>query len=256
MIERPQEEVVGFARLSQLIDKGSSEVTGATLRQTFKEGKITQEELNDLNSKLIERMEYSEEGISDAAIRLEKESITDHLTGIFNRRGLERELHAAIQRLNSKKDESEDEVKKFEKKRKASTDHILFFLIDLNAFKPINDTYGHEVGDEALKLVARYLEEEAIDRKGRGARFGGDEFALLQETEGDVTSVDLQRIARRVQKKINSRLSMPTKKGELKFTVSVGCAMLKRGENKTAKELRDEADAQMYLMKAENGAGK
>ena len=92
--------------------------------------------------------------------RLEALSHEDALTGLLNRRGFERDLAHAIQFM----------------RRYRSTLGLL--MIDLDGFKPINDTLGHAAGDAALQHVAKLFE-----RHTRGsdsvARLGGDEFAVI-----------------------------------------------------------------------------
>ena len=84
-------------------------------------------------------------------LKLAKASITDSLTGLLNRRGLN-------ERLEQLKEQ-----------------HYTIFYIDLDGFKPINDSYGHLVGDEFLKQTAQTLQNK-IHPNAICARLGGDEF--------------------------------------------------------------------------------
>ena len=87
--------------------------------------------------------------------------VTDNLTGINNRVQLLKKLDEQI--LNLKKDE-----------------RLYFLFIDIDAFKQINDIYGHAEGDRALKTVAGVLKDVCAKTNGFCARYGGDEFALIQ----------------------------------------------------------------------------
>ncbi len=99
----------------------------------------------------------------DARIRhLESLSVTDELTGLLNRRGFNRELDRALARA-----------------RRTGETGVLV-LIDLDHFKPINDTHGHEAGDRLLIALAERL-EAATRTYDRTARLGGDEFAVWME---------------------------------------------------------------------------
>lgn len=104
----------------------------------------------------------------DSAIRLERaqsEALTDALTGAYNRRFLETRLSEEMRRAS-----------------KLGYPTSLMFL-DLDKFKEVNDTYGHDVGDQLLRNVAALLRSElrAVDVV---ARFGGDEFVVvLPETD-------------------------------------------------------------------------
>ncbi len=85
---------------------------------------------------------------------------TDELTGLLNRRGFQYELDRALASA-----------------RRYDERGILIY-VDLDGFKPINDTYGHAAGDEALRQVAGLLREN-VRSSDHVARLGGDEFAAL-----------------------------------------------------------------------------
>ncbi len=91
---------------------------------------------------------------------LERLAMTDELTGLMNRRG----FHAQLQRTLAAAQRYEDEG--------------LLVYIDLDGFKPINDTYGHDAGDKVLRRVAKLLINNVRDSDYVG-RLGGDEFAVL-----------------------------------------------------------------------------
>lgn len=93
----------------------------------------------------------------DVAMALvERSSVTDHLTGVLNRRGFFRELERC-----------ED-----------STSTWRLAMVDLDDFKQLNDRHGHGLGDAALRHVAQWLITQ-IGEDGRVGRLGGDEFALV-----------------------------------------------------------------------------
>jgi diguanylate cyclase (GGDEF)-like protein len=97
--------------------------------------------------------------------QLESLAVTDPLTGLLNRRGFEREMERALATARRYRDIG------------------VLIYVDLDGFKPINDTLGHAAGDEVLKRVAQILVENVRD-SDRVARVGGDEFvALLTRTE-------------------------------------------------------------------------
>jgi diguanylate cyclase (GGDEF)-like protein len=87
----------------------------------------------------------------------------DKLTGLANRRGFLEQLHEWKVRLGGK-------------------ERCAVFLIDLDDFKPINDLYGHRVGDEVLRIVAQRLNTKLAGRASQ-ARIGGDEFGVASEAE-------------------------------------------------------------------------
>jgi len=198
------------------------------------------EEVENINFKLA-RIEAENAELKEENERLKGLITLDYLTGILNRGVLDKELAEAKERLKNTKEENE--------KRKSHPGHILFFIIDVDNLKIINDGYGHHKGDEALKLVASCLEEEAIERGGKAARVGGDEFAILQESTGILTAAELKVVSLRIQDKINSHLFILNDGKKLGFTISVGSAILNQGEDKNINQLKIEADQAMYKKK-------
>src|SRR5207245_4052528 len=93
----------------------------------------------------------------DAVGRL---AATDALTGLANRRTLETELDRAVARAR--------------RRRKP----VSFVLLDVDHFKALNDTFGHQAGDEVLRDVARSLATQ-VRPEATVARYGGEEFAVL-----------------------------------------------------------------------------
>ncbi|MCW8835991.1 MAG: GGDEF domain-containing protein [Rhodospirillales bacterium] len=96
----------------------------------------------------------------DRIAELERLAITDDLTGLFNRRGFEMELQRSMANATRHKE----------------TAVVVF--IDLDGFKPINDTYGHAAGDAVLQQVAGLL-RDGIRETDAACRIGGDEFAVI-----------------------------------------------------------------------------
>jgi diguanylate cyclase (GGDEF)-like protein len=155
---------------------------------------------------------------------MESIATSDPLTGVLNRRGFERD---AAQRLT----QSEDDA----------TGALLF--IDLNDFKNINDQFGHEVGDQLLKVAAARLKKSlrSCDIIGRP---GGDEFVAL------VPDVDSQ-VADKLAKRLTSSLEEPYNIGRqtLVCKASIGLSLYPKNANTLTGLLR-EADQAMYRAKA------
>jgi diguanylate cyclase (GGDEF)-like protein len=165
--------------------------------------------------------------ITDRKIKerqMESIATSDPLTGVLNRRGFERD---AAQRLTDSADDA--------------TGALLF--IDLNEFKGINDEFGHEVGDQLLKIAAARLRKSlrSCDIIGRP---GGDEFvALVPDVDSDV--------ADRLAKRLTKSLEEPYNIGQQKLTcaASIGLALYPQNANTLTGLLR-EADQAMYRAKA------
>ncbi len=116
-------------------------------------------------------------------------------------------------------------------------------MIDIDDFKKINDTYGHNVGDDALKLLSRTIVEKARGTELKYCRWGGEEFLLLGKcvnSEIPKDYLDELRLA------INSR-TIWTSMGRGKMTVTIGAGKYKVGED--SKEWINFVDKQLYVGK-------
>ncbi|MGB0909589.1 MAG: EAL domain-containing protein [Nitrospirales bacterium] len=153
----------------------------------------------------------------------------DHLTGLANRGLFHERLHYAIARCN----------------RNDTAMAILF--LDLDHFKNINDSHGHEYGDEVLKNVASRL-KKCIREVDTGVRMGGDEFAVLLD---EVSSVeDVGTIAQRLLDLV--RQPMVVQDQELRITCSLGITIYP-WDCSMAQDLLKHSDTAMYRAKAKGG---
>lgn len=155
-------------------------------------------------------------------------SITDPLTGLFNRRHFESNLDREFSRAKRYKND------------------LSFAIIDIDFFKKINDTYGHCCGDYVLKEVA-YLISNTFRISDMVFRYGGEEFVvILTETPLENSVIPLERLRKAVE---NSNFTFNHE--EIKVTVSIGAASV---ENDVANawEMFDLADKALYSAK-ENG---
>lgn len=98
-------------------------------------------------------------------VAVERVAVTDELTGLLNRRGFEAELQRAMAAARRYREEG------------------VLVYVDLDGFKPVNDTHGHAAGDEVLRRVARVL-ADGVRPTDYVARLGGDEFAILLTRTG------------------------------------------------------------------------
>ncbi len=117
-------------------------------------------------------------------------------------------------------------------------------FIDLDGFKPINDSFGHETGDRVLVAVARLL-ESCVRRTETVARWGGDEFVIL--LEGDGAPIGAERVARQV---VDGIAALATELN-VKLGASIGTAVSFAGES--SDELVQRADEAMYRAKRRGG---
>jgi diguanylate cyclase (GGDEF)-like protein len=159
-------------------------------------------------------------------LELAHQAMHDPLTGLPNRALLLDRLGQALSRA-----------------RRHGVPFALFFM-DLNGFKPINDTLGHGVGDQLLVGVADRL-RDVLRESDTAARFGGDEFTLLCENISD------ERNAVELVKRILNSVETPFVLGneKLSITASIGIAIGGAGPDDTAEALIHAADEAMYRAK-------
>ena len=164
--------------------------------------------------------------------RLLRSGYTDFLTGFHNRRY----LHARLR----------EELARAQRARQS----IVCLMIDLDHFKRINDQYGHLAGDAVLREVAQRIDAE-MRISDTGARFGGDEFALVL-SEAAIT--DGEKVAARVLHAVRNQPVLIGKVAET-ITLSIGLAAATPGPGMRdykvlAERLMAEADAALYRAKS------
>lgn len=182
--------------------------------------------LFELNQTLESRVTQRTLELSEMNQRLENMAMTDVLTGLPNRRQamvvLEREWQNA----------SND----------GST--LACMMIDADGFKQINDTCGHDAGDEVLRQLARCL-SHAVRNDDVVCRLGGDEFLII------CTNTPLEgamRTAEKLRQEV-SELHIPAGQGHWHGSISVGVAV-RQASHKALEELLKAADEGVYLAKA------
>ncbi len=161
------------------------------------------------------------EAMRSSLDNLSYEVVHDELTGLYNRAGFD-----AIE-------------------GKAAPGETALLVIDIDRFKSVNDTYGHEIGDKALKRVADVLRDN-FRAEDHVCRIGGDEFAVLMKTGG----LNLRKSIEHKTKRINDALNRA--EGNVPpIALSVGAA-LGAGE-RDMNEMFRHADRALYKVKAEGG---
>jgi diguanylate cyclase (GGDEF)-like protein len=164
----------------------------------------------------------------EAEAAIHQMAFYDDLTGLPNRRLLESQLEQDMAR---------------------STRHgklLAVCMLDLDGFKPINDGYGHDAGDEVLAALGQRL--RAVLRKSDFvARLGGDEFVLLVE---DITDLDdLTRVLDKAQKAITAPIPL-SNGAAVRLQASIGVCLHPFGEEETGDQLLRCADQALYESKA------
>ncbi|MET7638632.1 EAL domain-containing protein [Streptomyces sp. NPDC005438] len=137
--------------------------------------------------------------------------------------------------------------------RRGGDGEAAVLYIDLDGFKAVNDTAGHQAGDELLIQAARRL-RESVRAGDTAARLGGDEFAALIQGDGNREGPDRDRRIREIADRLRVRLSEPYQVdgAELRVAASIGVAFAEPGITPAA--LMRHADVAMYRAK-ESGKG-
>jgi diguanylate cyclase (GGDEF)-like protein len=183
----------------------------------------------DEAGKLMADVRYTLENL-DATIRsLEGLSVTDPLTGLLNRREVEKRLAEDAARV------------------RRSGNALTLAVVDVNDFKAINDTFGHQMGDVCIRHVAEVIRRN-IRESDWLARWGGDEFiiALHDLSPFVATELVLQRIVRDLK---DSPARLPQGE-ELVLSITIG-AIRHSGET-DLRDLLTKADEAMYEAKRED----
>ncbi|MBN1273710.1 MAG: diguanylate cyclase [Candidatus Aminicenantes bacterium] len=166
---------------------------------------------------------------------LERLSIQDHLTGIFNHRMFSQFLNYEWKRA----------IRRYLP--------ISLIMIDIDFFKLYNDNYGHMAGDDCLRKVAVSLQQVGQRSSDMVARYGGDEFVMvLSETDKE----GAYRVAEKARSLIE-RIKIPHETSLIStyVTISLGCATIKPQRNQNASILLKAADGALYLSK-QNGRNR
>jgi len=153
---------------------------------------------------------------------------TDFLTNLPNRRAFVTAIDATIRERDAES-------------------HFALGLLDLNRFKAVNDTFGHEAGDQLLQMVASRLLEE-VGNEGMVARLGGDEFGIL------LPCVSSSADARKTGVRILAAVNRPVAIGDRSFEVTASCGLTIAARTKDMTPSRIMADADLALYQAKEGA--
>ena len=149
----------------------------------------------------------------------------DYLTGVLNRRGLDIKM--------------EEKIKTSQQSKK----NFAAIMMDIDNFKTINDTYGHDEGDKAIKITADIL-SDLFGREASIGRFGGDEFCVITD---NVSAIELDELILQTREKLaNVR---DKRKWHPDVDLSCGYAIYNYTTNLSREEFADNIDELMYTQK-------
>ena len=185
----------------------------------------------DENRKLEEKLDQSSAELQQMRQDMQNlrvEALTDTLTGIPNRKAFDAELKSrAADALNRGKP-------------------LSVIMIDIDYFKIFNDTFGHQVGDQVLRLVAKTI-ADSLRSTELLARYGGEEFVIIAS---QTKLREAEKVAERIRQKIATKDIINQSKNEKlgRLSVSLGVAQLEPGE--PLLQLIERADRALYKAKA------
>ncbi len=182
------------------------------------------------NRNLEEKLDQSAEKMKDLQRDLElirKEALTDGLTGLSNRKAFDVEIRRVI-------GESRNDGKSFS-----------LLMMDIDHFKAFNDNFGHQVGDQVLRLVARTM-VEGVKGRDIAARYGGEEFAIILP---DTPLRAGMAVAEHLREAVATKDVVNRNTGEKlgRITLSAGVAEFQTDEDRET--LIERADAALYTAK-------
>jgi len=159
-----------------------------------------------------------------------KESLTDPLTGIANRKAFDEAVRQALAQ------------------RAQTSEPVTLLLCDIDHFKSFNDSWGHQTGDQVLRLVASCL-SESVKGRDTAARYGGEEFAVLLRGTGVEAAT---RVAEQIRRTVETKKLVKKSTGDVLGSITISIGVAGFGADETAETVIRRADACLYGAK-QNG---
>ncbi|HEY9118470.1 MAG TPA: diguanylate cyclase, partial [Marinobacter sp.] len=181
------------------------------------------------NETLEQKVQERTEELREVNRKLQQLSDTDQLTDISNRRSLERYLKHTFQRAM------------------VDGKSIAVLLIDVDHFKPVNDTHGHQAGDDCLKVIAGRIQAHSRWPGDMVARYGGEEFCVVLPDTNEQTAV---MVGERIREGIEAE-PIPTRAGPMELTISLGAHAAVPGPDDNSESFLERADQALYRSKQE-----
>ncbi len=213
-------------RLSAATGELGGERSPADVRKLV-DGLIAATRAMEHRAKSLEgELQASSQQVTELRVKLadvRKESMTDPLTNIANRKAFDEAMRAALAAAHD-------------------GESVSLLMCDIDHFKTFNDTWGHQTGDQVLRLVAVCLSENV---KGRdtAARYGGEEFAvLLRGTSLDAAT----RVANQIRASVETRKLVKKSTGDILGTITISIGVAELAYTDTVEGVIRRADACLY----------
>jgi len=213
--------------LSAATGQLGGERSPADLR-TLVDGLISATRAMEIRAKSLEgELQASSQQVSELRVKLadvRKESMTDPLTGIANRKAFDEALLAATAAVARDGEE------------------VTLLMCDIDHFKLFNDTWGHQTGDQVLRLVASCLGENT---KGRdtAARYGGEEFGVVLRGTGLEAAT---RVANQIRGLVETKKLVKKSTGDILGAITISIGVAQFGPDETGETVIRRADACLY----------
>jgi diguanylate cyclase (GGDEF)-like protein len=191
----------------------------------------TREEMDRYRESVLELRYYLEnvKPVIESKIltqKLREQSLLDGLTGLYNRKFLE------------------EFIDKIDNQAKRSHTKYAVMMIDIDFFKHVNDTYGHDVGDKFIKLLGLIIQDH-IRASDIAVRYGGEEFLVLLH---ESTKEGAVKVAETIRKDFSKR-TIYAKKDRIKKTISIGISFYPESAAISLREAIKFADIALYRAK-------
>lgn len=237
LLESTGENVEGYgASLSKAASHLARADTQVQVREIVERMMAATGEMQSKNKQLEDQLKDSRHQIKELQESLEAiryESMTDQLTGLANRKHFDQSLDracAAAQRRG---------------------EPLSLVMCDIDHFKEFNDTYGHQTGDQVLRLVGAAI-KSAVKGRDIAARYGGEEFGIIlpnSTLEAGVT------VAEEIRRAVMAKELIKRSTGESLGRITMSCGVAAFRENERPESLIERADACLYASKR-NGRNK
>ncbi len=173
----------------------------------------------------IRKKRYTERLRDNVQMSIEM-AITDQLTTLYNRRYMESHLHSLVEQTVSRKKP------------------LTVLILDIDYFKAINDTHGHDAGDDVLREFAQRI-KKSIRGIDLACRYGGEEFVVVMpETDLAVATMVAERLRRRIATEL-----FPIQDGSKSLEVTISIGISAHGKDDTPATLLKRADTALYRAK-------
>ncbi|WOF73631.1 GGDEF domain-containing protein [Parvibaculaceae bacterium PLY_AMNH_Bact1] len=211
-------------------DALNSEISAADLGQVVETIVAATKQMETRSRELEEKLTESKSEVEELRSNLAQarsEALTDQLTGIANRKAFDEVLLSSIAEASQNGSE------------------MCLAMADIDFFKKFNDTFGHQAGDQVLRLVGRCLSNN-VKGQDTPARYGGEEFAMILP---NTALEDALKLSNHIRETVKSRELVKKSTGENlgRVTMSLGVAQFAMGD--TPQTMIARADAALYEAK-------